>query len=306
MKEKILILGGNGFIGIHLIRKLRDIGFECFSLSLNKLDKNNKEDKIHYLYADISDYSELTKVIGQNKYDYVINLSGYVDHRNFSDGGIHVLNTHFGGLLNLLKIIDLDYVKKIIQIGSSDEYGNINSPQNEAMREEPISPYSLGKLACTNLLRMLYVSEKLPIVIVRLFLVYGEGQGFNRFLPQIIKGCLKNEAFPTSEGNQIRDFCYVSDIVDGIIATIKSDQVNGHILNLASGKPIKIKNVIRKVVDIIGSGNPRFGEKEYRSKENLSLYADISKAQKLISWKPKINFDLGLKKTIDYYSKIIK
>ncbi len=306
MKEKILILGGNGFIGIHLIRKLRDIGFECFSLSLNKLDKNNKEDKIHYLYADISDYSELARVIGQNKYDYVVNLSGYVDHRNLSNGGLSVLNTHFGGLLNLLRIIDLDYVKKIVQIGSSDEYGNINSPQNETMREEPISPYSLGKLACTNLLRMLHVSEKLPVVIVRLFLVYGEGQGFNRFLPQIIKGCLKNEDFPTSEGNQIRDFCYVSDIVDGIIATMKSEQVNGHILNLASGEPIKIKNVIGKVLDIVGSGNPRFGEIKYRSEENLSLYADISKAQKLISWKPKIDFDIGLKKTIDYYSKIIK
>ena len=150
------------------------------------------------------------------------------------------------------------------------------------------------------------VSEKLPVVILRLFLVYGEGQGFNRFLPQIIKGCLKNEAFPTSEGNQIRDFCYVSDIVDGIIATIKSEQVNGHILNLASGKPIKIKSVIKKVVDIVGSGKPRFGEIKYRSNENLSLYADISKAQKLISWKPKIDFDFGLKKTIDYYSKIIK
>ncbi len=306
MKEKILILGGNGFIGIHLIRKLRDIGFECFSLSLNKLDKNNKEDKIHYLYADISDYSELTNVIGQNKYDYVVNLSGYVDHRNLSNGGLSVLNTHFGGLLNLLRIIDLNYVKKIVQIGSSDEYGNINSPQNETMREEPISPYSFGKLACTNLLRMLHVSEKLPVVIVRLFLVYGEGQGFNRFLPQIIKGCLKNEDFPTSEGNQIRDFCYVSDIVDGIIAAMKSEQVNGHILNLASGEPIKIKNVIGKVLDIVGSGNPRFGEIKYRSEENLSLYADISKAQKLISWKPKIDFDIGLKKTIDYYSKIIK
>ena len=174
------------------------------------------------------------------------------------------------------------------------------------MREEPISPYSLGKLACTNLLRMLYVSEKLPVVILRLFLVYGEGQGFNRFLPQIIEGCLKNEAFPTSEGNQIRDFCYVSDIVDGIIATMKSEQVNGHILNLASGEPIKIKNVIGKVLDIVGSGNPRFGEIKYRSEENLSLYADISKAQQLISWKPKIDFDIGLKKTIDYYKKIIK
>ena len=61
MKEKILILGGNGFIGIHLIKKLSSIGFECFSLSLNKLDEKNKEDKIHYLNADISDFSEVIK-----------------------------------------------------------------------------------------------------------------------------------------------------------------------------------------------------------------------------------------------------
>ena len=306
MKEKILILGGNGFIGIHLIRKLSNIGYECFSLSLNKVDEKKREDNINYFNADVSDFLELKKEIGHIKYDYIVNLSGYVDHRSLKNGGLNVLNTHFGGLLNLLRIIDLDYVKKIVQIGSSDEYGNINSPQNEAMREEPISPYSLGKLSCTKLLRMLYLTEKLPVVIVRLFLVYGEGQSFNRFLPQIIKGCIKNKAFPTSEGNQIRDFCYVSDIVDGIIATIKSEQVNGHILNLASGKPIKIKNVISKVVDIVGSGTPIFGEIKYRSKENLSLYADISKAQKLISWNPKIDFDLGLKRTIDYYSKIIK
>ncbi len=306
VKEKILILGGNGFIGLHLIKKLRNLGFECFSLSLKKVDEKNKENNIHYLNADISDFSELSKVVGQKKYDYIVNLSGYIDHRNLSNGGLSVVKTHFGGLLNLLRIIDLDYVKKIVQIGSSDEYGNINSPQNEDMKEEPISPYSFSKLACTNLLRMLYVSEKLPVVILRLFLVYGEGQNFNRFLPQIIKGCLKNESFPVSEGNQIRDFCHVSDIVDGIVATIKSDQVNGHILNLASGKPIKIKNVIRKVVEIVGSGNPQFGKIKYRSKENLSLYADINKAQKLISWEPKIDFDLGLKKTINYYTKIIK
>ena len=115
------------------------MGYECFSLSLNKIDEKNKEDKINYLNADISDFSELSEVIGRNKYDYVVNLSGYVDHSNLSSGGLSVLNTHFGGLLNLLKIIDLDYVKKIVQIGSSEEYGNINSPQNESMREEPIS-----------------------------------------------------------------------------------------------------------------------------------------------------------------------
>ena len=306
MKEKILILGGNGFIGSHLIIRLREIGYECFSLSLNKVKEKSKDDHIYFLNANLSDFSDLEKVIGKRQFDYVINLSGYIDHSDFSNGGLDVLNTHFGGLLNLLKILDLKSLKKFVQIGSSDEYGNISSPQHEDMREAPISPYSFAKLACTNLLQMLHKTEKLPIVILRLFLVYGEGQGFDRFLPQIIKGCLKKEAFPTTYGKQIRDFCYVSDIVDGIIATLNSEKVNGHILNLASGEPILIKSVIEKVVKTLGAGNPQYGKIKYRYQDNMSLYADINKAQKLIFWKPKIDLDYGLKKTIDYYSSKIK
>ena len=79
VKEKILILGGNGFIGLHLIKKLRNLGFECFSLSLKKVHEKNKKNNIHYLNADISDFSELSKVVGQKKYDYIVNLSGYID-----------------------------------------------------------------------------------------------------------------------------------------------------------------------------------------------------------------------------------
>ena len=305
MSKSLLVLGGTGFIGKHVtIRALKE-GYKTFVLCRNYPINDKKVEGIEYLEIDLTKPTDIEK-IRNYCFNFVINLSGDINHSDMSNGGNDVIKVHLNGLIELISNLSKDGLESFLQIGSSDEYGNINSPQNEAMREEPISPYSLGKLACTNLLRMLYVSEKLPVVIVRLFLVYGEGQGFNRFLPQIIKGCLKNEEFPTSEGNQIRDFCYVSDIVDGIIATMESEQVNGHILNPASGEPIKIKNVIGKVLDIVGSGNPRFGEIKYRSEENLSLYADISKAQKLISWKPKIDFDIGLKKTIDYYSKIIK
>ena len=191
MKDKILILGGNGFIGFHLIRKLKKIGYECFSLSLNKLKKISKEDNINFLYANLTSESDLRTVFANRKFDYVINLAGYIDHSNFSKGGINIVNTHFGGLLNVLKILDLKSIKKFVQIGSSDEYGNLGSPQSEEMIGTPLSPYSFAKLTCNNLLQMLYKTEKFPVVILRLFLVYGEGQSLNRFLPQVIKGCLK-------------------------------------------------------------------------------------------------------------------
>ncbi len=305
MKEKVFILGGSGFIGTHLCSRLIDIGCDCYSLSIRKKNNLSKQHDVCYLTANLSDALSLKNSIGEIKFDYIINLSGYINHCSFSKGGIDVLNSHFGGLLNILKTIDLENIKKIIQIGSSDEYGNLPSPQNESMREDPLSPYAFGKLASTNFLQMLFKTEKLPVVILRLFIVYGEGQGFDRFLPQIIKGCLQNKKFSTTDGNQVKDFCYVSDIVEGIIASMYSDQVNGQILNLASGQPILIKSIIEKVVNIIGLGEPQFGEINYRSNENLSLYADINKAKKFISWEPKVDLDNGLRKTIDYYARII-
>ncbi len=305
MKQKVLILGGSGFIGTHLCRKLKDIGYECYSLSIKKKKNLKKDNHTYFLTVNLSDILSVKSSIGDIKFDYVINLSGYINHCSFSKGGIDVLNSHFLGLLNVLKTIDLENIKKIIQIGSSDEYGNLPSPQNESMREEPFSPYAFGKLASTNLLQMLFNTEKLPVVILRLFIVYGEGQSFDRFLPQIIKGCLQNKKFPTTDGKQIKDFCYVSDIVDGIVASMFSDKVNGQILNLASGKPILIGSIIEKVVNIIGLGEPQFGKINHRPNENLSLYADINKAKNLISWEPKIDLDNGLRRTINYYSRIL-
>jgi len=303
VKGSILVLGGSGFIGSHLIERCSQLGYICVSLSLkeNLLSKNLNN--VSYLNVDIRNFSELNKALKGMKFDYVINLSGYIDHSNILNGGIDTFNAHFEGLVNVIRSIDLNVIKKFIQIGSSDEYGNVISPQNESCKEEPISPYSLAKLSCTNLLKMLNKTEGLPVVILRLFLVYGEGQKSDRFLPFVINSCLRNQKFPTSLGEQIRDFCYISDIIDGILIALNNKDSNGHIINLASGVPISIKEVIYKIVKNVGYGNPQFGEIKYRPQENMKLYADIKKAKRLLNWEPRVKLETGLIKTIMYYRK---
>tara|TARA_B100000401_G_C52655461_1_gene647592 strand:- start:448 stop:909 length:462 start_codon:yes stop_codon:yes gene_type:complete len=150
---------------------------------------------------------------------------------------------------------------------------------------------------------MLYKTEGLPVVTLRLFLVYGERQKTDRFLPFVIKSCLKNEKFPTSWGEQIRDFCYVSDIIDGIVIALREEKCNGKVINLASGVPISIREVVDKIVKNVGNGKPQFGEIKYRPQENMKLYADIEKAKKLLNWEPKVKLETGLIKTIKYYRK---
>ena len=145
---------------------------------------------------------------------------------------------------------------------------------------------------------MLHKTEAFPVVILRLFLAYGPNQNEQRFLPQIIKGCLNEKRFPTSSGEQLRDFCYVEDVVRAIYLVFENDFVNGEILNIASGKPVSIRKIIQTVRDIIGKGEPCFGDVPYRPSENMSLYADIKKAQRLLGWNPSYSLESGLKKLL--------
>ena len=303
MTESLVIVGGTGFIGGHLAKRAIDCGFKTYVLSLNPPSESQKIQKVEYIQADISNLEELNEKLVITAYDYVVNLSGYVNHSSYLDGGRSVVDCHFNGVQNLLEVIDWSSLKRFVQIGTSDEYGNHLSPQSEKMPPSPISPYALAKTSSSNLLQMLYHSENFPAVILRLFLVYGPNQNNLRFLPQIIKGCINGDSFPVSAGNQIRDFCYVEDIIDGILMTFNKNEANGEVINLASGMPISIKNAIEIVQKIIGKGGPVFDQIPYREGENMSLYADITKAKKIINWQPKTSFSIGIKKTIQFFEK---
>jgi len=147
------------------------------------------------------------------------------------------------------------------------------------------------------------MTEGFPGVVLRLFLTYGPMQDGKRFLPHIIKGCLKGEHFKTSEGKQLRDFCYVGDVVEAMVIAALLPSAKGHIINVASGVTISIREMIEKVVRLIGKGEPIWGAHPYREGENMALYADISLAKKLLQWEPLTNLDESLEKTIEYYKR---
>ena len=150
---------------------------------------------------------------------------------------------------------------------------------------------------------MLHRTEGFPAVILRLFLTYGPGQENRRFLPQIIKGCLSDVKFPTSEGQQLRDFCYVHDTVRAILKALKSEDADGQILNIASGVPVTIRSMVDEVCHIVGMGRPQYREVSYRPDENMTLYADIRKAQDVLGWTPEVSLSEGLKQTINWMMK---
>ncbi|WP_435114231.1 NAD-dependent epimerase/dehydratase family protein [Candidatus Pelagibacter bacterium nBUS_36] len=300
MTKKILITGGTGFIGYHLAKKCIKLNWKVSSLSSNRPKKVRKLKKVKYLIADISSKKKIKNKIKRN-YDYVVNLAGYVDHSK----KIKTIKSHYYGCKKISEFFLKSKIKKFVQVGSSIEYGKIRSPQIEKNinKQKTFSAYGKAKLLSTKHLLNLHRKFKFPAVILRLYLVYGPGQDANRVIPITILNAIKNENFNCSDGLQLRDFVHIDDVTDAIIKTLKTNKVCGNIFNIGSGQPVQIKKIILKICRLVGSGRPQFGKIKLRKDEISSLYPDVTKAKKILNWKPKIKLNLGLLKTVNYYKK---
>ena len=297
MKEKILILGGTGFIGYHLAKEALRRGFKVYSLSKNTPVKKRYLKKVKYIIADISNKNLINKKI-KDDFQYIVNLAGYVDHSD----KIRTYKSHYLGCKNISNIFLEKKIKRFIQVGSSMEYGLAESPQKENFKCKPKSVYGRAKFLSTNYLLNLYHKKKFPVTIVRLYQVYGPYQDLNRLIPIVINSCKDNKDFPCSHGRQSRDFLYINDLIEAFFLILKKPKTDGEIFNIGFGKPLKIRKIIERILRYYKSGKPQFNKIRFRKEEQMKIYPDIRKARRILNWKPKINFIKGLTKTIQYYN----
>ena len=303
--NSILVLGGTGFIGINLVKRLLTLGAKVTCLSLKRKKNKLTHKNLKYVYCDYTKFNLLKKKINKS-FEYVVNLGGYINHSKFFTKGRLVIDSHFLSTMNLLLSLKKKKLKRYLHIGTCDEYGANISPIKENFREDPITSYAFAKLASINLLIMLNKTENFPATVLRLFLVYGPHQKNERLIPQVINGCLKKKNFPVSKGNQLRDFCYIEDIINAIILSLVKKKALGKVFNVGSGKPVSVKFIINKISKIIKQGKPQFNRIPFRKNENLQLYPSINKIGRILGWKPKTNLHQGLVKTINYYKTIKK
>lgn len=295
--QNILVAGGTGFLGFHILKRLKKYKFKLFSISTKKPIKKRKIKSVKYLLCDISKKKNLKKKLNY-KFDYVINLSGYVDHSN----KIKTFNSHYVGCKNLIQFINKNYLKKFIQIGSGLEYGNNTAFHKENFKCKPKSVYSKSKFLSSQHIQRLNKIENFKGIILRVYQVYGPAQDVNRLIPQVIKSSLSNKDFNCSEGNQLRDFLYIEDFVQLIIKIILNKKPNLGIYNVGSGQPVSIKKLVNTIFKKTKKAKPNFGKIKMRKDESLKMCPNISKIKKIFKWSPKFSLNKGLKKTIDYYN----
>lgn len=300
--KKILVIGGTGFIGYHIIKEAKKRKYSIHSISLKHPKKKRFHQKVNYIKADISKYNQLKKKLTKN-FDYVVNAGGYGIHPRDGKEGEKLIRSHYLGLQNILKILNLKKIKKFIQIGSSSEYGKVSSPIKETSTCKPKTPYSIAKFLCTKYLINLYLKNNFPVTIFRLFQVYGSKQDENRVIPFVINNCLKNKKFSTTKGNQICDFCYIDDIVSVIFKSFKNKKSNGEIINVGSGQPIQLKRIFKLIIKKIGKGKPKIGGLTYEKEKNKISFPSIARAKKILQWKPIVSLEKGINHTIESYNE---
>jgi nucleoside-diphosphate-sugar epimerase len=205
------------------------------------------------------------------------------------------LMVNVGGAVNLLEALRGSRVQRVVLVGTSYEYG----ARQAAEGLDPMNAYAASKVAAWAFGRMYWRAFELPTVTVRPFQVYGPGQPKQTLVPAAMSAALSGRDFPITPGEQQRDFIYVEDVAEGMIAAAEAPDVEGESLDLGTG----IGNAIRRVVERIwrlagGVGKVEFGALPYRSGDAIHLIADADRTAQLTGWRAATPLAEGLRATL--------
>ena len=284
--SKILIFGGSGFIGKHLISKMNG-KYDFLSLS-RTLEDNSLCSEVGNILEPKSYESFLENT------ETIINLVGQVE------SNLHQFTSaNLTGSLNLLNSAVKYNIKNIILISTINVYGeNNNSPSKETDTLSPISNYGIIKMMNEKLYEHFSKIHDINITILRLSGVYGPGK-IKGFFPQMINA-INDESIvlePYNYGNQLRDFIYIDDVIDGILKSISHNSSGFDIFNISSGNRYSIKEIISITEKL---SNSHIGVEYSSTKfDEKCLWADNSKAKLILNFDPKTSLNSGIQKTLN-------
>lgn len=307
---RYLVTGGAGFIGSHIATALVKRGqfvrvLDNFSSGkLKNLEYCIK--KIDLLRADIRSPEACLKAT--EGIDFVLHQAALRSVPRSMGNPAEYNEVNIGGTLNMLESSLKNKVKCFVLASSSSVYGDVKMfPQKEGFLPQPISPYALTKLACEHYCRFFSLRYGLSTVSLRYFNVFGPRQALDDeyavVIPKFIT-CLLNDEHPPiyGTGKQSRDFTYIDNIIEANILAARKG-LKGEIFNIASGRPHTVIELVRILHKITGKNiKPVFLPK--RPGDVFRSYASLSRAQKQLGYRLKVDFVAGLKLTVDYFENL--
>jgi len=293
MAETVLVTGGAGFLGVHLVERLLAEGCEVHATS--RTERQASSDGVTFHRADLADLETARRILQTIQPEVVFHLAGSVGAATDEALVLDTYHSHVTSTLNLLTLADDHGTRRIVLTGSLLE------PTGAMDEVVPSSPYAAAKLATTLYARMFHRLYGTPVVIVRPFMTFGPGQHPQKLLPYVINCFLDGASPRLSSGDWRADWIYVGDVIDGMLSAMKTPGAEGADLDLGRGELKSTKEIVTAVHGLMRSTAPlEFGGIEDRPSAPERA-ADLSVPLELLSWAPRVGIEDGLRETIEWY-----
>ena len=303
--QKVLLTGAGGFVGAELVRELLRRGAEVHAVvrrgsKLRRLEEILERLSIHE--ADVTDREALRRIFDSIHPIYVFHAA--VERASDStEARRSTLRTNVEGTLNLLEAaVFAGSVRGLVHLGGSLEYGVKSEPMKESDCLEPSTFYGATKAASTLVAQQFAREHALPLVLLRLFSVYGYGEAASRLIPTAIIAALEDRPLDLTAPGYRRDLIFVSDAVDASLRAAQAARVAaGEILNVGTGRQWSNEEVVELIQEIVGRPvRVRAGAYPARRSDASHWVADTRKAARLLGWEPRHTLREGLQKTVEW------
>ncbi len=314
--QKILVTGGAGFIGSHLCKSLLDDGYEVTCLdNLITGSKKNIEDLLsnaNFSFIETDVCSDLINQLTNQPINYIFHLASPASPIDYQNMPLETLKVNSEGTLNILELAK-NINAKVLIASTSEVYGDpLQHPQKETYWGNvnsfgSRSCYDEGKRFAEAATYVYLNKYDVDARIIRIFNTYGPQmqKDDGRVVSNFINWAIKNEPIKIDgDGSQTRSFCYVTDLVEGIKKAMFTDDTKGEVINLGNPVEFTVKELADKVIALTSSASEIIYSKEFRPDDPMRRNPDITKAKKILSWELKVELEVGLQRTIEYYKSI--
>ena len=310
----VLVTGGTGFLGSHLVRALVARGLEVHVPHRPGSDRRRLTDvagRVTFWPLDLTDADGVEATCRAAQPETVVHLAGNTGLRFIKPdlAGVResVEQSVLGSLNLVLALHRTGAPRIVVRAGGVEEYGRGPAPFAETQREAPVSPYSASQVAVTHYLQMLQPALAFPVVTLRPALVYGPAQSEEFLIPSLIRHCLEGRDFSMTSGEQVRDLVYVADVVDAVLLAAVRLDLGGRVINVGSGRRHKVAEVARAVVRLSGAAIAlRVDPARARASEIQDHCFDTGLAERLLGWRSTTDLEAGLTATIAWYRERLR
>lgn len=310
-----LITGGMGFIGSNLAIRLASLGARVTVVDSMIPDYGGNEfnlypvrDKVRINYCDIRDESAVNYLVRDQ--DFVFHLAGQVCHlmslsNPFPDIEINITGTAV--VMEALRKYNKDAI--VVYTGTRGQYGeSVSLPVNEEAPTNPKGIYEISNLTAEKIIKVYNDVHGIRSVLLRLSNIYGPRSQMkhSRFgvCNWFVRLAMENKKIQVyGDGSILRDFLYVDDCIDAILQTSVSTDAYGEIFNVGNNVAVTFLELVKLIIEVANQGQWEFAEfsPERKAQEPGSFISDISKINRMVCWKPQVDLEKGLAKTIDFY-----